>query len=137
MWLYFRHESLEAFVVHLRRRIRWRLSGSGTPEEKSRSSDECRGLHVSTSDALENEHVEQLAANRLTIRYQYDWRNTNTALALGFLLPNDGVEQLAAKRLTIPQDVIASLLQRLVLAAWFIVLHTAWSGKTGGRRDTG
>jgi hypothetical protein len=39
------------------------------------------------------------------------------ALALGFLLPNEKVEQLAANRLTIPQDAIASLLQRLVLAA--------------------
>ena len=32
-----------------------------------------------------------------------------------FLLPNEKVEQLAANRLTIPQDAIASLLQRLVL----------------------
>ena len=37
-----------------------------------------------------------------------------TALALGFLLPNEKVEQLAANTLTIPQDAIASLLQRLV-----------------------
>ena len=36
------------------------------------------------------------------------------ALALGFLLPNEKVEQLAANNLTIPQDAIASLLQRLV-----------------------
>ena len=36
------------------------------------------------------------------------------APALGFLLPNEKVEQLAANRLTIPQDAIASLLQRLV-----------------------
>ena len=35
--------------------------------------------------------------------------------------PNDKVEQLAANNLTIPQDAIASLLQRLVLAA--LVLH--------------
>ncbi|MEY4246193.1 MAG: hypothetical protein RLZZ245_3778 [Verrucomicrobiota bacterium] len=34
-----------------------------------------------------------------------------------FLLPNEKVEQLAANRLTIPQDAIASLLQRLVLPA--------------------
>jgi hypothetical protein len=38
-----------------------------------------------------------------------------SALALGFLLPNEKVEQLAANNLTIPQDVIASLLQRLVM----------------------
>jgi len=31
-----------------------------------------------------------------------------------FLQPNDKVEQLAANRLTMPQDAIASLLQRLV-----------------------
>jgi hypothetical protein len=36
------------------------------------------------------------------------------ALALGLLLPNEKVEQLAANNLTIPQDAIASLLQRLV-----------------------
>jgi len=30
-------------------------------------------------------------------------------------VPNEKVEQLAANRLTIPQDAIASLLQRLVL----------------------
>jgi hypothetical protein len=41
-------------------------------------------------------------------------RDATTALALGFLLPNEKVEQLAANNLTIPQDVIASLLQRLV-----------------------
>jgi hypothetical protein len=42
------------------------------------------------------------------------------ALALGFLLPNEKVEQLAANRLTIPQDAIASLLQRLVRHAWLL-----------------
>jgi hypothetical protein len=39
----------------------------------------------------------------------------------GILLPNEKVEQLAANQATIPQDAIASLLQRLVLPAWFFV----------------
>jgi hypothetical protein len=52
-------------------------------------------------------------------------------------LPNEKVEQLAANNLTIPQDAIASLLQRLVLAAWFIVLDAAWSDKPGSGHDTG
>jgi hypothetical protein len=39
---------------------------------------------------------------------------SKTALALGSLLPNDKVEQLATNGLPIPQDAIASLLQRLV-----------------------
>jgi hypothetical protein len=33
--------------------------------------------------------------------------------------PNEKVEQLAANRLSIPQDAIASLLQRLVRCSWF------------------
>jgi hypothetical protein len=41
-------------------------------------------------------------------------RRLSAALALGFLWPNEKVEQLAANNLTIPQDAIASLLQRLV-----------------------
>jgi hypothetical protein len=56
-------------------------------------------------------------------RHRNDWRHANTALALGFLLQNEKVEQLAAKRLTMPQDVIASLLQRLVLPA-LVLIHS-------------
>ena len=35
--------------------------------------------------------------------------------------PNDRIEQLAANRLTIPQDAIASLLQRLVRSALALI----------------
>ena len=60
-----------------------------------------------------------------------DWRTSRTVhrgrantprrfLALGFLLPNEKVEQLAANNLTIPQDAIASLLQRLVRHALIV-----------------
>ena len=42
-----------------------------------------------------------------------------SAPALAFIWPNEKVEQLAANNLTIPQDAIASLLQRLVRHAWF------------------
>ncbi len=41
-------------------------------------------------------------------------RQPGSGFGSGILLPNEKVEQLAANRLTIPQDVIASLLQRLV-----------------------
>jgi hypothetical protein len=40
-------------------------------------------------------------------------------------LPNEKVEQLAANRLTMPQDAIASLLQRLVRPALALIRSAA------------
>ena len=50
------------------------------------------------------------------------------------MLPNEKVEQLAANNLTIPQDAIASLLQRLVRPA---LVHYAWDRRAEVCPSTG
>jgi hypothetical protein len=69
-------------------------------------ADECVGVTLN----------EQLSTHR-GIRTSLIEQTTVSGLVesgSGFLLQNDKVEQLAANHFTIPQDAIASLLQRLV-----------------------
>ena len=56
-----------------------------------------------------------LRSQRLRTRFwTSSGREANSLRLVIDLSPNEKVEQLAANRLTIPQDAIASLLQRLV-----------------------